>query len=251
MTHHRSIFISDIHLGTRGCQAEAVTEFLKLNTCDNLYLVGDIVDGWRLNKRWYWPQSHSNVIRRILTHAKRDTKVYYLIGNHDEVLRTFLHFDLSLGRIKIKDDHVHITADGKRYLVIHGDRFDDLMIKNKWMMLVGDNLYQFMIWLNLKMNGIRRLIGLRYWSLSKYLKARTKQAVNFIHGFEDQASQYCERHGYDGLICGHIHTAEIKWLNQIHYINTGDWVESLTYVTEDDQGNFELHHYKHENPTDH
>jgi len=107
-----------------------------------------------------------------------------------------------------------------------------------------------MIWINLKMNGIRRLIGLRYWSLSKYLKARTKQAVNFIHGFEDQASQYCERHGYDGLICGHIHTAEIKWLNQIHYINTGDWVESLTYVTEDDQGNFELHHYKHENLTD-
>jgi UDP-2,3-diacylglucosamine pyrophosphatase LpxH len=245
--HYKSIFISDIHLGTRGCQADALCAFLKENTCDNLFLVGDILDGWRLRKRWYFPQSHANVIRRILTAAKRNTKVYYILGNHDEGLRTFLKFDISFGRIKILNRYDYTAVNGKKYLVIHGDFFDVLMKDKKWLMHFGDTLYDSMIWFNIQFNRVRKLIGMNYWSLSKWLKDNTKQAVKFINRYEEYVAEYCENKGYDGIICGHIHHAEIKKIGRIEYMNDGDWVESATALLEHLDGTFEI--YTHSKPT--
>ena len=239
--HYKSIFISDIHLGTRGCQADALCAFLKENTCDNLFLVGDILDGWRLSKRWYFPQSHANVIRRILTAAKRNTKVYYILGNHDEGLRTFLKFDISFGRIKILNRYDYTAVNGKKYLVIHGDFFDVLMKDKKWLMHFGDTLYDSMIWFNIQFNRVRKLIGMNYWSLSKWLKDNTKQAVKFINRYEEYVAEYCENKGYDGIICGHIHHAEIKKIGRIEYMNDGDWVESATALLEHLDGTFEIY----------
>ena len=243
MKHFKSIFISDIHLGTRGCQADALCDFLKHHTADNIFLVGDIIDGWRLSKRWYFPQNHANVIRRLLTAAKRGAKVYYILGNHDEYLRKFLPFDISFGAIKILNKYTYVTND-KKYLVIHGDVFDKVMKNSKWLMLFGDNLYNFLIWVNVKFNAIRKICGMDYWSLSKYLKAQTKQALNFILKFEETVALHCYQKGFDGVICGHIHTPADKELHGIHYINTGDWVESCTAVVEKDPGQFETIHYK-------
>lgn len=245
--HYKSIFISDIHLGTRGCQADALCAFLKENTCDNLFLVGDILDGWRLRKRWYFPQSHANVIRRILTAAKRNTKVYYILGNHDEGLRTFLKFDISFGRIKILNRYDYTAVNGKKYLVIHGDFFDVLMKDKKWLMHFGDTLYDSMIWFNIQFNRVRKLVGMNYWSLSKWLKDNTKQAVKFINRYEEYVAEYCENKGYDGIICGHIHHAEIKKIGRIEYMNDGDWVESATALLEHLDGTFEI--YTHSKPT--
>jgi UDP-2,3-diacylglucosamine pyrophosphatase LpxH len=241
MAHYKSIFISDIHLGTRGCQADALCDFLKANTCDNLFLVGDIIDGWRLSKRWYFPQSHANVIRRILTAAKRNTKVYYILGNHDEGLRTFLRFDISFGRIKILNRYDYTALNGKKYLVIHGDFFDVLMKDKKWLMHIGDTLYNFMIWFNIHFNRVRKLFKMDYWSLSKWLKDNTKQAVSFINRYEEYVADYCEKKGYDGVICGHIHHAEIKQIGKIEYMNDGDWVESATALLEHLDGTFEIY----------
>jgi UDP-2,3-diacylglucosamine pyrophosphatase LpxH len=238
---YRSIFISDVHLGTRGCQAAKLVEFLDSNTCDNLYLVGDIIDGWRLKKRIYWPQDHSEVIRKILTKAKNGTKVYYIIGNHDEVLRKWLSFDLRFGRIKLTNRQDYISIDGKKYLIVHGDMFDSLMRENlKWIMHAGDIAYNFLIWFNTKFNSIRKLFGFDYWSLSKYLKSKTKNAVNFIDGFEQRLANYARDKGYDGVICGHIHCAADKKIDNIHYLNCGDWVEGCTAITETRSGKFQL-----------
>jgi UDP-2,3-diacylglucosamine pyrophosphatase LpxH len=240
---YRSIFISDIHLGTRGCSADELCIFLKNNTCENLFLVGDIVDGWRIKKRWYWPQSHSNVIRRILTAAKRETNVYYLPGNHDEAVRKFLSFGIELGNIKFLDRYDYEGLDGNRYLVIHGDFFDSLMLDKKWLMHVGDSIYDFMIWTNIKFNQVRELLGMDYWSLSNYLKQNTKQALNYINRFEEHVAEYCKDTGYDGVICGHIHKAEIRDINGIKYMNDGDWVESRTALVEHIDGTWEIVEY--------
>lgn len=255
MTHYASIFISDIHLGSRGCQADALCSFLKSNTCENLYLVGDVIDGWQLQKRWYFPQSHANVIRRILTAAKRGTKVYYILGNHDEALRKFLQFDIEVGNVKLLDKVDYQAINGNRYLVIHGDFFDSLMVDKKWLMHVGDVAYNLMIWFNTHFNKIRNLLGLEYWSLSKWLKQNTKEALNFINNFEDHVSEYCEQEGYDGIICGHIHAAKIKNIGRIVYMNCGDWVESGTALVEHENGHFEIIEYRYakndEDITDH
>lgn len=242
---YKTIFISDLHLGSPGCQADALCEFLKHNNCETLYLVGDIIDGWRIRKKWYWPQSHTNVIRRILTASKRDTKVIYIIGNHDEFLRAFLRYGISFGRIAICNRAVHLGVNGKRYFVCHGDMFDGLMRSNrKWIMLLGDNLYTILLRINTKLNAVRRILGLPYWSLSKALKKRTKRAMNFIHSFEAQVADYCHRKGYDGAICGHIHVAEIRDIDGITYMNVGDWVESCTALVEHHDGRWELVEHK-------
>ena len=240
MKKYKSIFISDIHLGTRGCQADALCAFLKDNTAENLFLVGDIIDGWRLKKKWYFPQSHANVLRRILTAAKRDTNVVYLAGNHDELLRSFIPFGITFGNIEIVNRYDYTGINGKKYLVVHGDMFDKIMIENKWLMHIGDFLYDFLIWLNNHLNSIRSLFGMRYWSLSKWLKHNTKEALNFIYKFEDFVASYCRSKGYDGIICGHIHTAAIKDLNGIEYMNDGDWVESCTALVEHHDGKWEI-----------
>ena len=243
MAQYKSIFISDIHLGTKGCQADALCVFLKNNTCENLFLVGDILDGWRLKKRWYFPQSHANVIRRILTAAKRGTKVYYILGNHDEALRGFLRYDITFGDIKIINRYDYVGVDGKRYLVTHGDAFDNLMAKDKkWLMHLGDTLYTFFIWFNRQFNRVRSLLGLKYWSLSKWLKDNAKHAVKFINRFEEYIAAYCEAKGYDGVICGHIHKAEIKQIGNVTYMNDGDWVESATALLEHKDGTWEIYY---------
>ena len=243
MKKYKSIFISDFHLGSRGCQADALCSFLKDNTSENLFLVGDIIDGWRLKKKWYFPQSHVNVLRRILTAAKRDTKVIYLAGNHDEMLRSFIPLGISLGEIEIVNRYEYIGVNGKKYLVVHGDMFDKIMVENKWLMHVGDFLYDTLIWLNTKYNIARQFFGYKYWSLSKWLKHNTKEALNFIYKFEEFVSGYCKRKGYDGIICGHIHTAAIKDLDGIEYMNDGDWVESCTALVEHHDGKWEIIHY--------
>jgi len=250
MAHYKSIFISDLHLGTRGCQADALCEFLKENTCDNLFLVGDIVDGWRLKKRWYFPQSHANVIRRILTAAKRGANVYYVLGNHDEALRKFLNYDIDIGRIKVCNRHDHIGTDGKKYLVVHGDMFDKIMLDKKWLMHIGDTLYDIMIAVNTRLNIVRGWLGMPYWSLSKWLKHNTKQALNFIYKFEEHVALYCYNKGYDGIICGHIHTAAIKDINGITYMNDGDWVESCTALLEHEDGTWEIYHHAEQSRRD-
>lgn len=239
--HYKSIFISDVHLGTRGCQAEKLVKFLDKHHCDNLYLIGDIIDGWRLSKRIYWPQSHSEVIRKVLTKSKNKTKVYYILGNHDEVLRKWLSFDLRFGRIKIINRQDYVSISGKKYLIVHGDMFDSLMRENlKWIMHVGDFAYNLLIWFNTKFNTVRKLLGLEYWSLSKYLKTKTKNALNFIDGFEHKLAHYAKNKGYDGVICGHIHCAANKTIEDIHYMNSGDWVESCTAIVETHEGKFEI-----------
>lgn len=240
MAHFKSIFISDIHLGTRGCKAELLCDFLKNNTCDNLFLVGDIIDGWRLRKRWLFPQSHANVLRRILTAAKRDTNVFYILGNHDEALRRYLQYDISIGRIQISNTHEYTAIDGRTFIVLHGDQFDGMMLGNKWIMHLGDTLYQLLISFNTSFNKVRGWMGMDYWSLSKYLKHKTKRALNFIHSFEERVADYCKKRGFDGAICGHIHTAEIKEIDGITYMNDGDWVESCSALVETVDGEWKL-----------
>lgn len=248
---YKTIFISDVHLGSQGCQATQLCEFLKHNTCEKLFLVGDIIDGWRMRKKFFWPQNHTNVIRRILTAAKRDTEVIYIIGNHDEFLRAFLRFDISFGRIKIKNRHLHVGVDNKVYLVVHGDMFDGLMRSDrKWIMYLGDNAYNFLFWVNAKLNTVRKWFGLPYWSLSKALKTKTKRAMNFIHSYEDHVADYCLRKGYDGAICGHIHVAEMRDIKGITYMNDGDWVESCTALVEHFDGTWEIVEFDDENQSE-
>lgn len=245
---YRSIFISDIHLGSRGCKADLLCSFLKHNTADTLYLVGDIVDGWRLSKRWYWPQEHSNVIRKILTAAKRGTHVKYIIGNHDEAFRRWLHFIPSIGNLSIVNRCDHMGVDRRRYLVIHGDMFDTLMSvsSGRLIMHIGDKLYDVIIRLNDWWASVRSRMGLPYWSMSKWIKQHTKQAVGYVLNFEGLLANYCKSKNYDGIICGHIHTADIRDINGIRYMNDGDWVESCTALVEHHNGHWEIIHWTEE-----
>jgi UDP-2,3-diacylglucosamine pyrophosphatase LpxH len=241
MKTYKSIFISDIHLGTKGCKAELLCDFLKNNTCENLFLVGDIIDGWRLERKFYWPQSHSNVIRRILTLAKRGTNVIYIVGNHDEVLRKLLPFNVSLGAIELKNYHRYEAINGKSYLVLHGDLFDAaIQNKLKFLYHLGDFIYDLLLDLNRLVNWFRKKFGMRYWSLSAYLKNKTKEAVAFMSDFEELIADYCKKKKADGIICGHIHKADIKDINGITYMNDEDWVESCTALVEHYDGTWEI-----------
>lgn len=248
-TKYRSIWISDIHLGTRGCQADQLIDFLNNVTCDNLYLVGDIIDGWVMSTgSIYWPQQHTNVIRKFLSKAKKGCNVTYVSGNHDEFLRTENDAlqELVLGNITIVDEIVHISPNGKRYLVIHGDQFDVVTRYHKWIAVLGDYGYRFLISLNTLLNKIRRRYGYGYWSLSKFIKHRVKQAVNFIGEFEYAVARECKHKDVDGVICGHIHHAEIKNIDGVLYMNDGDWVESCTALVEDYDGKIEIVHWNTE-----
>ncbi|MEN9995300.1 MAG: UDP-2,3-diacylglucosamine hydrolase [Pseudomonadota bacterium] len=237
-THYRSIFISDLHLGTPGCQAEALLTFLKNYTCDNLYLVGDIVDGWQLRRKWYWPQSHNDVIQKLLRKARKGCKVVFVPGNHDEFGRHFL--DHSFGGIEIREEAVHVTADGKKMWVIHGDYFDGVIQCAKWLAYVGDSLYEFTLKLNRYLNQLRARMGLPYWSLSAYLKLKVKKAVNFISDFEAAVANEARKLGYQGVVCGRIHHAEIRNFDGILYCNDGDWVESCSALVEHADGRLEI-----------
>jgi UDP-2,3-diacylglucosamine pyrophosphatase LpxH len=234
----RSIFISDIHLGTRGCKAEYLLDFLRHTESDTLYLVGDIIDGWALKKSFHWPQSHNDVVQKVLRKARKGTRVVYIPGNHDEVGRQFTGLDF--GQVAIREDAVHTLVDGRRLWVVHGDFADGVMLHARWLAYVGDTAYEFVLWLNSHFNRLRVRLGLPYWSLSQYLKHRVKNAVSFITGFEQVLLREARRHGYDGVVCGHIHKAEIRDLDGLLYCNDGDWVESLTALVETHEGELRI-----------
>jgi UDP-2,3-diacylglucosamine pyrophosphatase LpxH len=236
--HYRAIFISDLHLGTPGCQADALLDFLKEHTSDYLYLVGDIIDGWQLRRRWYWPQAHNDVIQKLLRKARKGTRVIYVPGNHDEFARHFL--DHHFGGIEVVDQAVHKTADGRQLWVIHGDYFDAVVQQAKWLAYVGDYLYEFTLKLNRYLNNMRGRLGLPYWSLSAYLKHKVKKALNYVTDFENAVAHEAAKHGYQGVVCGHIHRAEIRDVNGVLYCNDGDWVESRTALVENEQGELSL-----------
>ena len=243
MNKYKSIFVSDTHLGTEGCSAKELADFLKNNTSDRLYLVGDIIDGWQLSKKVYWPQEHSNVIRRILTAAKRGTKVYWIVGNHDEMLRSWFEFRLQFGRLRILNEYIHHGVNGKKYLVTHGDIFDPLMNSGKFLMYFGDFLYTWLMKFNRCVNWVRRKLNLKYWSLSAYLKSQVKETIDMLFKYKQTMVAYTKKKGYDGVICGHIHTPAIEVINGIEYMNDGDWVESLTALVETHEGEFKLVKY--------
>lgn len=240
---YRTIWISDIHLGTPGCQADALLHFLKHNESDTLYLVGDIIDGWQLRKSWFWPQSHNDVIQKVLRKARKGTQVVFIPGNHDEAARQFA--GMTFGDIPIMENAVHVTADGKRLWVVHGDEFDQVVRYAKWLAYLGDTLYNFALTLNRVLNNIRIKLGYPYWSLSQFLKQQVKNAVNFILEFEHALIHEAKHRGYDGVVCGHIHKAEIKEVDGLLYCNDGDWVESLTALVEHPCGRLEIVHWPH------
>jgi UDP-2,3-diacylglucosamine pyrophosphatase LpxH len=238
MNQYRAIFVSDVHLGTRTSQADALLDFLKQAEARTIYLVGDIVDGWRLRKSWYWPQSHNDVVQKLLRKARKGTRVVLIPGNHDEFLRDYL--DNQFGGVEIADRIIHEAADGRRHLVIHGDQFDAVVMHARWLAFVGDWAYEAALMLNGHINFVRRKLGLTYWSFSAWAKHRVKKAVNFISAFEETLAGEARRQGADGVICGHIHHAAIRDIGGLSYMNCGDWVESGTALVETVDGRFEI-----------
>jgi len=234
----RSVFISDLHLGTPGCQAEALLDFLKHHPSDFLYLVGDIVDGWQLRKRWYWPQEHNDVVQKLLRRARKGCRVIYVPGNHDEFARQFTTHQF--GGIDVVREAVHVTADGRRLWVIHGDDFDGVVQCARWLAYVGDTLYEFTLKLNRYLNQCRTRLGLPYWSLSAFLKHKVKKALNYVMDFEAAVAREARRRGHQGVVCGHIHRAEMRDIEGTLYCNDGDWVESRTALVEHHDGRLEL-----------
>lgn len=234
----RTVFISDIHLGTRGCQAELLLDFMRSIDCERLYLVGDIVDGWKMKTGWYWPQSHNDVVQKILRMARKGVEVIYVPGNHDDRIRDFcgVHF----GGVVVARDAIHQTADGRRFLVMHGDEFDAVVQHARWLALLGDWAYRALLASNTAINRVRRGLGFGYWSFSAFAKTRVKKALQFIENFEQAVAEEARRRGVDGVICGHIHKAEMRDIGGIAYINDGDWVESCTAAVEHHDGRIEL-----------
>ncbi|WP_281301210.1 MULTISPECIES: UDP-2,3-diacylglucosamine diphosphatase [unclassified Iodidimonas] len=236
--HYRSIFISDIHLGTRGCRADYLIDFLRHVDCEKLYLVGDIIDGWQLKKSWYWDDQHHAVLRKILKFAEKGTEVIYIPGNHDEALRDYI--DLDFAGVKIMKEAMHQTADGRTFWVLHGDAFDAIVLYHKWLAHLGDHAYGLLLRLNTSFNHLRRLFGYSYWSLSAFLKYKTKHAVAFMSRFEETVAKQAAHRAVDGVICGHIHHAETRMIGDVLYCNDGDWVESCTALVEHGDGRLEI-----------
>lgn len=236
---YRTVFISDVHLGTRNAQTPALLDFLRHFEADTIYLVGDIFDFWKAKRGGgCWPQGHNDVVQKLLRKARKGARIVFIPGNHDEELRKYA--GSSFGSIEIVQTATHVTAAGKTYLVIHGDDFD-LVIRNAaWLATLGDIGYDLAMWANAPVNWIRRRLGLGFWSLSAFLKYRVKRAVNFIGAFEDTLAAEATRGGYDGVICGHIHHAADRRIGTAHYLNCGDWVESCTALVETYAGNIEI-----------
>ena len=234
----RSIFISDVHLGFKGCQAQYLLDFLRRVECDTVYLVGDIIDLWALSRSFYWPQAHNDVIRTILGKAKHGTRVVYVPGNHDRVFRD--HGGLVMGNVEVQREAVHQTADGRRFLVLHGDEFDSIVRASPWLESLGSHAYSMALTANRYVNAIRQRFGYPYWSLAAFMKHKVKNAVQYITGFEKALAAAARERGLDGVICGHIHRAEITEIDGITYCNDGDWVESCTALVEDFSGRLSL-----------
>ena len=235
---YRSIFISDVHLGSYGCQAEKLLNFLQNTTCDQLFLVGDIIDGWQMRGRVYWPESHERVMKQLLEMAKSGTKVRYITGNHDEFLRNYgaLQFDT----IEIVDEYRLRNKDGSEFLVIHGDQYDVITKYARWISTLGDVGYNLLLRINVVVNKVRSLLGYDYWSFSKWVKDSVKQAVSYVGDFEATVASVCNQHGYAGIICGHIHKAANREVGGVRYLNCGDWVESCTAILHTHDGQFQV-----------
>ena len=238
MQCYRTLWISDLHLGTPGCQAHALLDFLKHTECETLFLVGDIIDGWQLKRQWYWPPAHNDVVQKLLRKARKGTRVIFVPGNHDEFARKYLNHNF--GGIDVVDDWIHETADGRKLWVMHGDLFDGVIQCAKWLAHVGDSLYEFTLRLNRHLNSLRARMGLPYWSLSQYLKLKVKRAVSYVGDFEQAVAREARKRGVKGVVCGHIHHAEMRDIDGILYCNDGDWVESLTALAESADGTLEI-----------
>jgi UDP-2,3-diacylglucosamine pyrophosphatase LpxH len=238
MPAYRTMFLSDIHLGSPGCQAELLLDFLKEHDAETIYLIGDIVDGWQLRRKWHWPQAHNDVVQKLLRKARKGARVIYLPGNHDEFLRDFpgLHF----GGVEVRDSAIHETADGRKLVVIHGDQFDMVVRHARWLALLGDQAYETAMFCNHYVNAARRMLGLRYWSLSRWAKLRVKKAVSFIGAYEAAVADHAQKRGAHGVVCGHIHHPAAERRAGIEYYNTGDWVESCTAIVEHGDGRMQL-----------
>jgi UDP-2,3-diacylglucosamine pyrophosphatase LpxH len=234
----RALFISDVHLGSRGAQADLLLDFLRYHEADTIYLVGDIVDGWQLKSAWYWPQAHNDVVQKFLRQARKGVPIIYVPGNHDEFLRDY--YGTHFGGIEVVETVIHDGADGRRYLVIHGDHFDLVVTQARWLALLGSKAYDWAIATNRIFNAIRRRLGFGYWSLSQWAKLKVKNAVNYIGEFEKTLASEAHRREVDGVICGHIHHAAMRDLDGVRYLNCGDWVESCTAIVEHFDGRFEI-----------
>lgn len=241
---YRSIWISDVHLGTRHAQVGALLEFLRQVECRYLYLVGDIIDGWQLKSKWHWRDDHNVLIQKLLRKSRKETQIIYITGNHDEFLEEYL--DLSFGSVQLAREVIHTAADGKRYLVLHGHQFDGLTQFNRLLEKVGTKLYDWILDFNLHFNRVRRRLGFGYWSLAAFMKYKAKSAVKYVTEYEETMVQMARKHNVHGVICGHIHRAEIKLTGEVAYLNCGDWVESCTALVEDFDGNIQLIQF-HEN----
>ena len=245
---YRTIWISDVHLGTKGCNHELLIDFLDHTDSETMYLVGDIIDGWRLKKKVYWPPEHSDIVWRILKRAKRGTRIIYIPGNHDEMVRPFS--GMNFGGVEIMRAAFHDTADGRRLMVLHGDEFDTIMLAHRWLAFVGDALYHVMMKLNNWVAAARKRLGLPYWSISKAAKNKVKNAVEFISKYEEVVARAAAERGVDGVVCGHIHTAEFRdfeWDGRtVEYWNDGDWVEGCNALVEHFDGRMEILHWPEE-----
>ncbi|HEY0114731.1 MAG TPA: UDP-2,3-diacylglucosamine diphosphatase [Allosphingosinicella sp.] len=241
---YRTIWISDVHLGTRGCNDRMLIDFLDHVDSEYLYLVGDIIDGWRMKKRFYWPERHNGIVRRVMKRAKRGTQVIYVPGNHDEMFRQFA--GMNFGGVEIRSKAVHTTADGRKLLVVHGDEYDAVVLAHRWLAFLGDWAYRTMMQLNVGVNVVRRSLGMEYWSLSKHAKHKVKSAVSVITRFEEALAHEAKLQGVDGVVCGHIHTAEIREFDGVTYYNDGDWVEGCTALVEHMDGRMEILHWPEE-----
>jgi UDP-2,3-diacylglucosamine pyrophosphatase LpxH len=235
---YRAVWISDIHLGTRGCNAKLLIDFFDHIDCDTMYLVGDIIDGWALKKRHYWPPEHNDVVWRVLKRARRGTRVIYIPGNHDEMIRPFA--GVNFGGVEIAREAIHTTADGRRLLVLHGDEFDAIMLTRRWLAVLGDTAYTWMLRVNVVFNRVRSALGLPYYSLSMAAKHKVKNAVQFISKYEEVVAQAARQRGADGVVCGHIHSAEMRDFDAVAYYNDGDWVEGCTALVEHHDGTMEI-----------
>jgi UDP-2,3-diacylglucosamine pyrophosphatase LpxH len=236
----RSIFLSDIHLGTRACQAERLLEFLKAHEAQHIFLIGDIIDFWAMKRRGvYWSIAQNTVVQKILKRARQHTQVVFIPGNHDEAVRE--HVGTSFGAIRVLHDYEHVAADGKRYLLLHGDEFDQVTRYHRWIAILGDHAYALLVRLNIALSWLRRTLGIPgYWSLAGYAKRKVKSAVSFIFDFEDSVVRHARERGVAGVICGHIHAAAVRNVDGLTYINCGDWVDSCTAIVEHFDGRMEL-----------
>jgi len=235
----RSIFLSDIHLGTRGCQAGRLLDFLREHEAEHLFLVGDIIDFWAMSRAIHWTPEQNTVVQKVLRRARHGEHVMLIPGNHDEALREYI--GASFGDIQLEHEHIHVTADGKQYLLIHGDEFDQVMRHHRWVAVLGDIAYNLLVRVNAWLSWMRRTLRIPgYWSLAGYAKRRVKRAVSFIYDFEDSVIRAVRSRGLDGVICGHIHSAAVRDVDGVKYINCGDWVDSCTAIVEHQDGRMEL-----------